>query len=147
MPWEANHSRDSAFGNSNMSSPVSDHKNIIMKAFKVDNLDIDVNMFDKMRRYLQISPSLPDGHCFLYSIVKACHTQLYPKLNVDVDLILDRMNSELTTCPNIYTAFMEGNDIGEMHFTIMLFIRSTIHTLAMPSPYYVPMRWVSTSLC
>ena len=64
MPWEANHSRDSAFGNSDMSSQMSDHKNIIMKAFKVDSLDIDVNMFDKMRRYLQISPSLPDGHCF-----------------------------------------------------------------------------------
>ena len=51
---------------------------------------------------------------FLYSIVQACHTQLYPKLNVDVGLILDKINSELTPCPNIYTAFMEGNDIGVM---------------------------------
>ena len=34
-----------------------------------------------MGEYLQISPSLPDGRCFLYSAVNACSTQLSSNLN------------------------------------------------------------------
>ena len=88
-----------------------------MKALRVNVFDFDCSnyMLDKMREYLSISLSFPDGHCFfLYSVVKACSSQLSPNLDINVGLILGKMNSELTSCPNIYTAFTEGKDISEL---------------------------------
>ena len=78
--------------------------------------DIDGNhdMFDQIRNCLQISPSLPDGHCFLYSIIKSCSAQLTPGLDTDVRSILSKMNSELAACPHFYAAFMKKNDISAM---------------------------------
>ena len=95
---------------------ISHHSNVVMEALRVSVLDIDGKkfMFDKMREHLKFSPSMPDGHCFLYSVIKACSTQLAPNLNIEVESILDKMHSELATCPNVYTAFTEGKDIGEM---------------------------------
>ena len=71
-------------------------------------------MFDQIRKCLQISPSLPDGHCFLYSIIKSCSTQLTPGLDTDVRSIFSKMNSELAACPHFYAAFMKKNDISAM---------------------------------
>ena len=90
--------------------------NVVMEALRVNVFDFDCNnyMADKVREYLRISPSLPDGHCFLYSVVKACSSQLSPNLDINVGFILGKMNSELTSCPNIYTAFTEGRDISEL---------------------------------
>ena len=90
--------------------------NVVMKALRVNLFDFDCNnyMVDKVREYLRLSRSLPDGHCFLYSVVKACSSQLSPNLDINVGFILDKMNSELTSCPNIYTAFTEGRDISEL---------------------------------
>ena len=50
------------------------------------------------------SPSIPGGPCFLYSVIKICSTQLAPNLDIEVESILDKMHSELATCPNVYTA-------------------------------------------
>ena len=90
--------------------------NVVMEALRVNVFDFDCNnyMLDKVREYLRISPSLPDRHCFLYSVVKACSSQLSSNLDINVGFILGKMNSELTSCPNIYTAFTEGKDISEL---------------------------------
>ena len=95
---------------------ISHHSNVVMEALRVSVLDIDGKkfMFDKMREHLKFSPSIPDGHCFLYSVIKACSTQLAPNLHIEVESILDKMHSELATFPNVYTGFTEGKDIGEM---------------------------------
>ena len=95
---------------------VSHHGTVEMDFFNTNIFDIDGNhdMFDQIRKCLQISPSLPDGHCFLYSIIKSCSTQLTPGLDTDVGSILSKMNSELTGCPHFYSAFMENNDISAM---------------------------------
>ena len=65
-----------------------------MEALRVNVFDFDCNnyMLDKVREYLQISPSLPDGHCFLYSVVKACSSQLSPNLDINVGFILGEMS-------------------------------------------------------
>ena len=91
---------------------VSHHGNVVMDFFNTNVFDIDGNhdMFDQIRKCLQISPSLPDGHCFLYSIIKLCSTQLTPGLDTDVRSILSKMNSEPAACPHFYAAFMKKND-------------------------------------
>ena len=78
-----------------------------MQSFSFNILDIDGNddMFNDIRKCLQISPSLMDGHCFLYSIVKSCHSQLTPSCDINVAFILRKMRSELTTSPDEYTGF------------------------------------------
>ena len=95
---------------------MSHHGNVVMDFFNTNVFDIDGNhdMFDQIRKCLQISQSLPDGHCFLYSIIKSCSTQLTPGLDTDVRSILSKMNSELAACPHFYAAFMKKNDISAM---------------------------------
>ena len=84
-----------------------------MQSFSFNILDIDGNddMFNDIRKCLQISPSLMDGHCFLYSIVKSCHSQLTPSCDMNVAFILRKMRSELTTSPDEYTGFKIDSDI------------------------------------
>ena len=86
-----------------------------MQSFSFNILDIDGNddMFNDIRKCLQISPSLMDGHCFLYSIVKSCHSQLTPSCDINVAFILCKMRSELTTSPEEYTGFKIDSDIIE----------------------------------
>ena len=95
---------------------VSHHGNVVMDFFNTNVFDIDGNhdMVAQIRKCLQVSPSLPDGHCFLYSIIKSCSAQLTPGLDTDVRSILSKMNSELAACPHFYAAFMKKNDISAM---------------------------------
>ena len=92
---------------------LSHYGNIVMQSFSFNILDIDGNddMFNDIRKCLQISPSLMDGHCFLYSIVKSCHSQLTPSCDINVAFILRKMRSELTTSPDEYTGFKIDSDI------------------------------------
>ena len=92
---------------------LSHYGNIVMQSFSFNILDIDGNddIFNDIRKCLQISPSLMDGHCFLYSIVKSCHSQLTPSCDINVAFILRKMCSELTTSPDEYTGFKIDSDI------------------------------------
>ena len=88
-----------ALENSIETLQLSHYGNIVMQSFSFNILDIGGNddMFNDIRKCLQISPSLMDGHCFLYSIVKSCHSQLTPSCDINVAFILRKMRSELTT--------------------------------------------------
>ena len=102
-----------AFENSFETLQISHYGNIVMQSFSFNILDIGGNddMFHDIWKCLQISPSLMYGHCFLYSIVKSCHSQLTPSCDTNVAFILRKMRSELTTSPDEYTGSTVNSDI------------------------------------
>ena len=81
-----------AFENSIETLQMSHYANIVMQSFSFNILDIggNDNMFNDIRKCLQILPSLMDEHCFLYSIVKSCHSQLTP--SCDINCIYSQQN-------------------------------------------------------
>ena len=65
------------------SIPLNHQNDVVMEALRVNVFDFDCcnYMLDKMRKYLRISPSLHDGHLFLYSVVKTSSSKLSPYLD------------------------------------------------------------------
>ena len=120
---------------------MSDYGNIVMQSFSFNILDIGGNddMFNDIRKCLQISPSLMDGHCFLYSIVKSCHSQLTPSCAINVALILRKMRSELTTSPDESSGLRYT--VTELQWKLLSiitpFTRSITPTLVILFLYYV----------
>lgn len=61
--------------------------------------------------HCNIYESPTDGHCLLHSVISSLKLQLMPTIELTIKSLLDIISREISTYPERYLVFIEGNDI------------------------------------